>query len=407
MFKQYKGLRKELYVLFFGRVMTNLGSMIWPMLTLILNKKLGMNANEVANCLLVFSLLALPVSLLGGKLTDKLNKKNIIVICDLLSVFFYLICGFIPLSFLSIILIAIAALLQTSEWPAYDALVSDFTLPSDRQRAYSLSYFGANLGLMLSPTIGGLLFNNYLNIAFIINGLAILSSTCLIFFLIKNVNREESEDDVNEYEKDLDNNANSFKYIFTNKVLVFYLIACVLYELAYHQFSFLVPLEMGRVFGDNGSIIYGTLSSMNCITVVLLTAFLTRILNRVLDINKCMLGCLSVIIGLIIFGTLSKYPFMNYVAVVVFTIGEIISTLGQKPFISKRIPANYRGRINSIINVIGNVTISIMTKVVGNLYDTKGNMLSWGFIYIIGLISIIAYLLLRSADKKEYPALYK
>ena len=38
MFKQYKGLRKELYVLFFGRVMTNLGSMIWPMLTLILNK---------------------------------------------------------------------------------------------------------------------------------------------------------------------------------------------------------------------------------------------------------------------------------------------------------------------------------------------------------------------------------
>ena len=120
-----------------------------------------------------------------------------------------------------------------------------------------------------------------------------------------------------------------------------------------------------------------------------------------------MLGCLSVIIGLIIFGTLSKYPFMNYVAVVVFTIGEIISTLGQKPFISKRIPANYRGRINSIINVIGNVTISIMTKVVGNLYDTKGNMLSWGFIYIIGLISIIAYLLLRSADKKEYPALYK
>jgi hypothetical protein len=27
---QYRGLRREIYVLFFGRIVTNLGSMIWP-----------------------------------------------------------------------------------------------------------------------------------------------------------------------------------------------------------------------------------------------------------------------------------------------------------------------------------------------------------------------------------------
>ena len=150
MFKQYKGLRKELYILFIGRMMTNLGSMIWPMLTLILNKKLGMSASEVANCMLVFSILALPVALLGGKLTDRLNKKNIIVACDIVSVFCYILCGLLPLSFYSIIIMVIAALFQTVEWPAYDALVADFTLPSDRQRAYSLSYLGSNVGLMFS-----------------------------------------------------------------------------------------------------------------------------------------------------------------------------------------------------------------------------------------------------------------
>ena len=45
---QYRGLRKEVYVLFFGRVVTNLGAMVWPLLTLIMNQKLGMSASLVA-----------------------------------------------------------------------------------------------------------------------------------------------------------------------------------------------------------------------------------------------------------------------------------------------------------------------------------------------------------------------
>ena len=34
-FSQYRGLRRENYVLFFGRIVTNMGSMVWPMLTMI------------------------------------------------------------------------------------------------------------------------------------------------------------------------------------------------------------------------------------------------------------------------------------------------------------------------------------------------------------------------------------
>ena len=41
-FSQYKGLRKENYILFIGRIVTNLGSMVWPVLTLILNQKMGL-----------------------------------------------------------------------------------------------------------------------------------------------------------------------------------------------------------------------------------------------------------------------------------------------------------------------------------------------------------------------------
>ena len=48
LFTQYKGLKRENYILFIGRIATNLGAMIWPILTMILNKKLGMNATDTA-----------------------------------------------------------------------------------------------------------------------------------------------------------------------------------------------------------------------------------------------------------------------------------------------------------------------------------------------------------------------
>ena len=48
LFREYKGLRRENYILFFGRLMTNLGAMIWPVLTMILDQKLGMSAEKIA-----------------------------------------------------------------------------------------------------------------------------------------------------------------------------------------------------------------------------------------------------------------------------------------------------------------------------------------------------------------------
>ena len=43
---QYRGLRREIYILAFGRTVTNLGSMIWPVMTLLLSQKLGFSAAD-------------------------------------------------------------------------------------------------------------------------------------------------------------------------------------------------------------------------------------------------------------------------------------------------------------------------------------------------------------------------
>lgn len=171
-FSQYKGLRRENYILFFGRIVTNLGSMVYPVLTMILDRKLGMNATGVALVTMLSGILILPAGIIGGKLADSYNKKNCIIVCDLISILFFLICGLIPLSKLSIAFLFIAATFQNMEQPIYNALVADITVTKDREKAYSLMYLGANIGMVASPTIAGLLFANYLWLSFLLSAIS-------------------------------------------------------------------------------------------------------------------------------------------------------------------------------------------------------------------------------------------
>ena len=124
---QYRGLRREIYILFFGRIVTSLGSMVWPMLTMILSRKLGMNAFAISVLTVASMCIMMPANLLGGRLADKYNKKRVIVVCDFVSVGCYVLCAVIPLGYVSVALMIAAGICQSMENPSYDALIADLS----------------------------------------------------------------------------------------------------------------------------------------------------------------------------------------------------------------------------------------------------------------------------------------
>ena len=96
-------------------------------------------------------------------MADRFNKKRVIIYCDIVSIALFVISGFLPLSIFSICVLLVGAFFQTLEGPAYQALVADITPAEKREKAFSLLYLGANIGLILSPTLAGLLFKDHLN----------------------------------------------------------------------------------------------------------------------------------------------------------------------------------------------------------------------------------------------------
>lgn len=408
-FDEYKGLRRELYILFIGRMMTNLGAMIWPIFTLILSQKLGMSAGDIGVYMLVYTLVSLPMNLLGGKLADRFNKKNMIVVCDIVSIVGYLYCGFTEINLTAIVVFALASLFQNIEWPCYDALVADFTLPKDRARAYSLSYLGSNLGLVLSPTIGGILFNEHLNLAFLINGFAIMSSTILIGVFIRDVHRETEpeEEGAAGYEKDIDSNVSGWGYIRSNRVVFTYLLLTVFGSAVYGMYNYLMPLDLGIVHGENGSIIFGTLTSVNCIVVVVCTALITRWFRRTLDVDKIFVGTGLELTGFVIFMFCMRQVFLCYVAMIIFTFGEIFNTISTSPFLTRRIPASHRGRIIATVNVIASLGGVLLENLVGRVHDSRGTLTAWLVVLLMGGAELGATALMKRFDKKDYKGLYE
>ena len=152
MFGQYRGLRRELYVLFWGKAATNMGAMIWPMLTLILSNKLGMDAGEIAKITISMGIVQFPVNLIGGKLADHCNKKKLIVVCDLVTVICYLTAAFLPVSMTQILLFFTAGVFQTMENPSYDVNSGEILIDGHNLKDFNRMDLRELFGMVLQET---------------------------------------------------------------------------------------------------------------------------------------------------------------------------------------------------------------------------------------------------------------
>ena len=403
LFGMYSGLRKEVYILCFGRFVTAMGSLVWPMLTLILKSKLGYDAERVALWFLVFSVLQLPFSLLGGRMTDAYNKRNLIVVFDLISVGLYLFTAFLPLSTLSIVIYFAGSLFQSMEWPAYDSLIADLTSDHDREKAYSLQYLASNLGIVFAPTLGGLLFNNYLWLSFLISGLAVLSSTVLIFLFIPR--SMEKAKTTNTYEAQAAGSV--MEVLKTRKVLLLYLVISCISAIVYAQFNYLLPIQMDEVFLTQGAMFFGMLTSINGFVVICCTPLLTQLTLKWADLDRIRLGTLLEIIGICSYFFYRNSLPLYILSMIVFTLGEILNTLGSSPYISKRIPATHRGRFISVSNIFTTLSSSLGSAVVGRIVVFYSFREGWIFVAAIGAALIIFLRLYRSLDAKRFYLLYE
>lgn len=410
---QYGGLKREVYILFIGKLVTAMGSFVWPMLTFLLTTKLGMSDGASTLMIATASVLSFPAALWGGKLADRFSRKSIIILFDCLTVSFYILAAILPLTIGTAIILFLAGLFQTIESPAYDALNSDYSSSAQREKAYSLSYLGFNLGYIVGASVAGILFENFIRLAFCINGLAVFTSTVLIIFFVhkKNAISEDTESlekNYSEYEMPIDDKISVLTVLKQRPVLLYMLIVGCFASMPANLVGILLPLQLKEGLAEAGATLYGYLNSLNGFVVILFTPVFTVLLKKLTEIPKTIIGLLLFVSGIALFSA-GNITGILFLGMFVFTLGEVITVLGSNPYASRRIPASHRGRIGGISSVVHSIFSSLTQYLISFMLilSHSNYRLLWLIFVSFGLMASVAYTFLYRPDKKTFPKLYE
>jgi MFS family permease len=381
----YKGLSKQIYIIFISRVINAAGAFIFPLMALILTKKLGITKSNTGLIISVAGLLFMISSVIAGKLSDIFGRKKLVIIFSTLSACNFLIVAIIGVSINIIPFILFAGMLANMSWPVQGAMITDMTVPENRKATFSLFYMGMNIGFAIAPIVGGILFEKYLRILFIGDAVTTLISTLLIFIFIEETfsKTKEKLDDKRELEKGVEGSIISV--LFSRPLLVYFALIIMGYNFVYAQWSFLYPIHLEQIFVNKGAVIYGRLMGINAIMVIILTPLLTAITSRFKDLKVIFFGGILYTIGFGILGFVDTiYAFS--VSVFIFTLGEIIISINLMPFIANHTPASHRGRMNSIIPMIMAIGQTIGPLIMGRFVTSNSINYGWrlaGFVMII------------------------
>jgi MFS family permease len=397
----YKGLPKEVYVIFLSRIINAMGCFVMPLLTLILTEKIGLSKEISGIYIGVSGLIFMLAAMIGGKLTDVIGRKKVIIIFDFFSALLYIICGFMNPSINMIYVLMLASMSMAIAGPAHDALIADLTTPKNRDGAYALSYMGWNIGFAIGPIIGGLLYENHLPLVFIGDAITALISLSLILIFIKetihltNLEIKEEGRDLESREE-----GNIISVLLKRPILIYFALCTFGYNFVYSQWSFMMPLHSKQNFLSMGAKYYGLMASFNGLIVMLFTPFITKMSEGTKHIRKMIYGGLLYAFGFGMLGILNTLPFF-FVSVFIFTLGEIILAISTAPFIANHTPMSHRGRMNSVLPIIFGMGYTLGPVTMGKALGYINIESAWLILGMIAIISSIFMYGLERYDEKE------
>ncbi len=395
-FKQYEGLPREVYVLFTANIINRFGDFVSPLLALYLTQKLGMSAS-VSSLVVTTALLSrMPGSFIGGKLADHMGRRQTYLLTQTIAGLSLLPCAFLNSHYMIIVLLIVSTFFNGAVRPALDALAIGIMPVEKRKLGISLMYLGINIGVAVGPALAGLLFKVNLPLFFIIDVVTSLIAVSLVLTLISEKYIQSMYVDQSKHvpHEKVDENASILKL---NKRLTKFLLITSGFSLIYVQTKFSLPLLFSYAFGENGSALLGTIFSINAVTVILTTSFITLKTKNNITAFNVILGGSFYAVGFGLYAIVSGYP-LYILATIIWTFGEILMATNIKTHIAEHSPIDYRGRINAMYLILKSGMNALGVLLSGWLIPIIGYTNIWW--YVLGA-SLVLSLLIATDNKSE------
>lgn len=418
MFKQYLSLSRTVHLLSLGALVNRAGAFLVPFLTLYLRESLDLGVGFASIALGVFGVGALVASLVGGHLADRIGRKTVMLLSLFGGAIILLFFGYLTTPWTILAAIFIFSLFSEMYRPAAFAMVADVTDPAQRTHAFGLMYVAVNLGFAVAAAIGGILAE--FSFLWLFWGDAITTGLfgLLILLWIKETlpavgSVEASEQEIrrtdvsSQSESTLDvatitdhtlANANdasfaaAVRHIMKDGVFLVFCGATFVLAVMYTQSICTLPLCLTE--RGYSARTYGWVIAINGALIVLMQLPVTSIVARY---HRGWMIALSAVItgaGFALFG-FASLPWHFSAGVVVWTCGEMMGSPLSSAIVSDLAPKRFRARYMGVFTMSFSSSMMIGAPLGGLVLNTLGSGYLWGICGLLGLVSGLAYFVLR------------
>lgn len=401
----YRGLPRSIYYLFMVNVINRFGDFVFPFLSLLLTQKLKLSCGVTGLIVMTASLVTIPAALIGGRFADKVSRKKTYIVGQTLAAVSILICSVVENPPIVVSLLILAAFFNGFVRPTISAMVADLLPPEKRQAGSSLLYLGINVGVSIGTLVAGFLFNHLLPLLFIGDAVTSFIAVAIVFFLIGETKPKKGTAG-NKNIREREEKGNLLQVMIKRPQILCFLTISIIYSFVYRQCSFSLPIMMDKVFGKSGSEKFGSLMSVNAITVLALSIAIVGLTKKFLELTNMIIAVLFYAVGFGMIGLIGGNYALFIVSTVLWTIGEILSASNKGVYVANNSPQNFRARFSSVESLFGSLGGALGTSLTGAYMDHHGVKQVWNFIFVVALIGAALTAILKiistSSGGKNY-----
>ena len=378
------GLPRTFWYLWSGTLVNRLGSAVGPFLALYLTGPREMSTAQAGFVLTAFGLGSLVSQPLGGVLADRYGRRITMVAGLGLSALLLVAVGASHrLALLLPAVLAYGVCLDLPR-PALQAAVADVVDERDRTRAYALHFWAINLGFSVAVPLGGALAAQGYWWLFGID-----AATALVFAAIVLLRVPETRP-----ERTVGTPVGSLREVLRDRTLTALLVCVVAQAVVYMQAFTTLPLVIaGDGLGSSG---YGLVLGLNGVLIVALQPLLLGVLARV---DRGLLLLLAAVLiggGLALHGVADSLV-AHWLAVVVWTTGEVLQAGLLAGLVSGLAPVHLRGRYLGVFGSSYGVAALLAPLLGTQTLEHLGQTALWVGCAVLGTISGVG---LRQVDRR-------
>ena len=376
------------WYVWWGTLVNRLGGFVVPLLTIYLTTVRELDVAEAGGIVSVYGAGNVLASLIGGQLSDRLGRKATMVV----SLFggSIAMCGLAFARDLTTLTIMVGVVGLVSELyrPAVLAFVADVIPEAHRIEAYGLLYWVINLGFAVAAVIGGVLAQVDFTILFFADAITMAVYGVIVLLAVPETRPErrvEAE------------TAPSRSWIHDHVFVVFVIIT----------FAFvLLPMQAGATLSAHMTwqgftpAAYGIVMGVNGICIIVLQPILT-VWSAKFDPTRVHVGATLITgAGMVVHGVATSMA-VHVIAVVLWTLGEILDSPTRSAIVANMAPADARGRYQGAVVMSWGAAQLVGPKLGTYVWEYESPLALWLGCAVLAAVVAIALVLSAPARRRR------